>query len=669
LFAALASTAATVAATPLTVPAAMRVDGAPPVPEKLATDLAPYGEFVPTHFIAWHPTEQDMLLSRRAGGVAQLFLLRDPLAIPQPLTRGKDPVRGAVWEPRKGSYIVFARDQGGDEATQIYRLDLKTLEERPLVTGPEQYSIGPWNQAQDRLLIIGRPLDRGGRREGALAEVWSVDPLWPETRQRILTLPGAHWRVVRWLDQEGRLIVNEALSASTSRLWTIDLATGRRQTIGEGESATDGREGDAWIYRKRYDGDLAKLSRIDIRSGAREWITRDVEHEVDSWSVSPDGRRIAVLYNVDGKNVLRLLDQDLTVRATPPLPPGLVTGASWHRNGRDLALTIESAESPGEIYSLDVETRQLARWTRHPHMARTRKPLVEAELIRWTSFDGMQITGFIHRPPVIPAINASTVRGRRPVVIDIHGGPASQARPGFRGMVNYWINERGWAVIYPNVRGSTGFGRRFLDSDNGVRREDAVRDLGALLDWIATQPDLDPSRVAVIGASYGGYLALATAVRYGQRIAAVYSNAGISHFVSYLEGTESYRREIRRSEYGDERDPAMRRFLDSISPLTHAESIRAPLMVAHGRNDPRVPLAEAERIVRRARSNGTPVWYLLAEDEGHGFQKRANAEYQFALLTLFLDHHIGGARRIPPAERNKRDAPSPPAGSQTATAY
>jgi dipeptidyl aminopeptidase/acylaminoacyl peptidase len=632
------------AAAMLAPPPAVRVDGAPGVPQQLASDMAPYGDYTPTRFVAWHPTEQDMLILRRAGGVPQLFLLRDPLATPQQLTRGRDAVRGAVFEPRRGAYVILARDTAGDEATQLYRLDLKTLEEKPLMVGPEQYTLGPWNQAQDRVLVIARSLDRdrGARRDPPVADVYVLDPLAPEQRTRLTALPGVHWRLVRWLDRENRLIVNEPVSATVSRLWSIDLATGRRTELGDGDATPDLREGDPWLYRKRYDGDLAKLSRIDIRSGEREWVTRTVEHEVDLWAVSRDGRRIAVLYNVEGKSALRLIDRDLTVRAVPQLPPGVVTALAWHRNGRDLALSIEAADSPGEIYSIDVETRQVVRWTRHPRIPGTKQPFVEAELIQWPSFDGTLVTGFIHRPAAIPAVNAGTVRGRRrPVVIDVHGGPASQARPGFRGQVNYWINELGWAVIYPNVRGSTGFGRRFVDADNGYRREDALKDLGSLLDWIATQPDLDASRVAVIGSSYGGYLALASGARYGNRLAAVYSNAGISHFVSFLEATESYRRDLRRAEYGDERDPAMRRFLDSISPLTHAESIRAPLMVAHGRNDPRVPLSEAEQIVRRVRANGTPVWFLLAEDEGHGFVKKANAEYQFALLTLFLERHLG----------------------------
>jgi dipeptidyl aminopeptidase/acylaminoacyl peptidase len=318
----------------------------------------------------------------------------------------------------------------------------------------------------------------------------------------------------------------------------------------------------------------------------------------------------------------------------PTLPSGLISSASWHKNGRDLALAIESAESPGEVFSLNTDTGMVTRWTQHPMMPFVKRPFTEAEPISWRSFDGMTISGFMHRP------NAKDFPGKRPVIISIHGGPEVQSRPGFRGRTNYWINERGYAMIYPNVRGSSGFGKRFLEADNARKREDSVKDIGALLDWIHAQPELDTTRVAVMGGSYGGYMVLAASVMYSHRLAAAFDSVGISHFVSFLENTETYRRDLRRSEYGDERDPETRKFLDSISPLTNANKIKVPLMVSHGKNDPRVPYTEAEQIVKKVRANGSPVWYLLAEDEGHGFAKKVNADFQFAAMTTFYDKYL-----------------------------
>ncbi len=623
---------------PLTPPPAIKLDGVPNIPQSLAADIAPYGEFSATRFVAWHPIEQDMLIIRRAGNTAQLFLQADPLGKALQLTKGKEPIRSAMYEPKRGEYILFTRDSGGDEATQLYRLDPKTLEEKQITPAGELHSPGPWNTAQDKLIISARALDRNGKREQASVDVYAVNPLQPEARFKLTTLPGAGWSVLRWLDRENKLIVSQTESSTKSLLWSLDMATGIRALIGDGTGGSDS-SGDRWLYRKKFDADFAKLSRIDMRSGERQWVSKDIPHDIDAWSVARSNRRVALLVNVNGSTQLRLFDDELNVLAVPPLPPGLITGVSWHRNGRDLALSIESAESPGELFSVDVDSATVTRWTQHAAVAGTKRPFAEAELVSWKSFDGLPITGFLHRP------NAREFPGKRPVIISIHGGPEGQSRPGFRGRSNFFINERGYALIYPNVRGSIGFGRKFLEADNLKKREDSVRDIGALLDWIKTQPDLDSSRVAVMGGSYGGYMVLATSVLYGDRLAAAYNAVGISHFVSFLENTETYRRDLRRNEYGDERDPEMRKFLDGISPLTRAEKIKVPLMVIHGKNDPRVPYTEAEQIVRKVRSSGGTVWYLLAEDEGHGFAKKANADFQFAVMTAFYDRYL--QKRVP----------------------
>ncbi len=622
-------------------PSAMKIDGAPPVPQALADDIEPYGEFYPTRFVAWHPTEQDMLVLRRGANSAQLFLLTDPKAKPIQLTRGREPVRDAIFEAKRGSYILFARDRGGDEATQIYRLDPRTLEEKQITPNGELHAIGPWNSARDKLIITSSPLDRtaanGVRREQSSLTVYAMNPLQPEARFRLATLQGAGWSVLKWLDRENRLVLSEAQTDGRSIAWSLDLATGQRRKIDDGFAFDDEQSGDRFVHRRTVDDDFVKLARTDLRTGEREWITRKFPHDVDTWSVSKSNGRLAVLLNVNGLAQLKLFAEDLTQLAVPTLPPGLITSVAWHRNGRDLALTIESADSPGEVFSIDVDAQQVLRWTQHSSVPDVDRPFAEASPIAWKSFDGMTITGLIHKPPrSLPRPPAA----KFPVIINVHGGPVAQSRPGFRGRMNFWINERGVAMIYPNIRGSSGFGKKFREADNGFKRESAVRDIGTLLDWIATQPDLDASRVAIMGGSYGGYIALAAGITYGDRMSAVYSSVGISHFVNFLENTETYRRDLRRSEYGDERDPATRRFLELISPLTHADKIRIPVLISHGKNDPRVPFTEAEQIVKKVRANGTPVWYLLAEDEGHGFAKRDNQDYQFATATLFFDRYL-----------------------------
>jgi dipeptidyl aminopeptidase/acylaminoacyl peptidase len=310
-----------------------------------------------------------------------------------------------------------------------------------------------------------------------------------------------------------------------------------------------------------------------------------------------------------------------------------VSRVTWDERSRELAFNLNSAQSPSDVWSIDSVTATPTRWTE------TRVPGLDASAfaaqaaIEWKSFDDRIIHGFITRPP-------ARFGGRRPVLVDIHGGPEGQARPGFMGRLNYLVDRLGMAIIEPNVRGSTGYGRTFVSLDNGAKREDSVRDIGALLDWIATQADLDPARVAIFGGSYGGYMSLAVATHYPERIAGNIDVVGIANFVSFLEHTESYRRDLRRVEYGDERDPAMRELLTRMSPVTNAARIARPLLVVHGRNDPRVPYTEAEQIVTTVRAKGVPVWYILADNEGHGFARKDNADFFFAAMTLFLEQTL-----------------------------
>jgi dipeptidyl aminopeptidase/acylaminoacyl peptidase len=227
------------------------------------------------------------------------------------------------------------------------------------------------------------------------------------------------------------------------------------------------------------------------------------------------------------------------------------------------------------------------------------------------------------------------------VLIDIHGGPESQHRPGWSSFRQYLVTELGFAVVAPNVRGSSGYGRSYLALDNGLLREDSVRDIGALLVWIGLQPDLDRNRVVVAGGSYGGYMALASLVHYGDRLAGGIDTVGISNFVSFLTSTADYRRDLRRAEYGDERDTQMRAHLQAISPLTNAPAIRKPLLIVQGLNDPRVPASESEQMMATVRARGGEVWYLAAKDEGHGFRKKANSDVYRATMIAFLKQLSG----------------------------
>jgi dipeptidyl aminopeptidase/acylaminoacyl peptidase len=332
--------------------------------------------------------------------------------------------------------------------------------------------------------------------------------------------------------------------------------------------------------------------------------------------------------------VLRILDTATGSVRTPTLPMGTIGGVEVAPWG-EIGFTFTSARSPADAYSVDPKTLSVTRWTSSETGGLDAAMNAEPELITVTSFDRLPLSGFLYRP------DPRRFPGPRPLLINIHGGPESQSRPTFLGRSNYLLNELGIAIFLPNVRGSTGYGKRFVSLDNGpFRREDSVRDMGAFLDALAMDPQLDAARFAVTGGSYGGYMCYASAIHFGDRLRAASCIVAISNFVTFLENTQGYRRDLRRVEYGDERDPKQRRQLEEISPLTRSSEIRMPLLVVTGANDPRVPASEADQIVRAVRSHGRQAWHLLAMDEGHGFAKKANQDYQFWTSLMFWEQTL-----------------------------
>ena len=383
------------------------------------------------------------------------------------------------------------------------------------------------------------------------------------------------------------------------------------------------------------DSEFQRLAYVDLATKTHTYLTDHIKWDVDSFELTEDGKTIAFVTNEDGVSKLHLLDaRSRKEKSVPRLPVGVIGGIEWPKNGRDLGFTISTARAASDVYSLDTQTGKVERWTESETGGLNTAGLAEPELVRWQSFDGKTISGFLYMPP------AGKFKGARPVIINIHGGPEGQSRPSFLGRSNYFLNEQGVAILFPNVRGSTGYGKTFLALDNGFKREDTYKDIGALLDWIRTRPDLDASRVMVTGGSYGGHMAFAIATLYSDRIRASLPVVGISNLVSFLEHTESYRRDLRRAEYGDERDPKMREFMLRTAPLNNAANIKRPMFVVAGGNDPRVPVGEAEQMVRTVRKGDTPVWYLMAKDEGHGFAKKKNQDFQFYATVMFVREYL-----------------------------
>jgi dipeptidyl aminopeptidase/acylaminoacyl peptidase len=614
------------------------VEGLPPVPASIAEAVARYTEFRSAGFADWHPVRREMLISTRFGDVPQVHLVKAPGGARQQLTFFPDRVGGAAFEPKAGEYFVFGKDRGGDEFTQGYRYDLATGNVTMFTDGGRsQNGGGPWSTAGDRMAYSST------RRNGADRDVHVIDPRDPATDRRVLEVKGGGWQPVDWSPDDRTLLVAEYVSVNESYLWLVDLATGEKKLLtpktgqpvsyGDAEFAADGR---GVFVTTDKDNEFKRLARIDLATGAHTYYTSDVPWDVEGFDLSEDGKTIAFTTNEEGLDVLRLLDV-ATGRERPRpqlgLGPGVMGGLFWHRNGKDLAFTYNSAQSSTDVYSLDVTTGKVERWTESELGGLNAATFSPAELVGWKSFDGKTISGFLYKPP-------ASFTGRRPVVINIHGGPEGQSVPSFLGRNNYDLNELGVAIVFPNVRGSTGFGKTFVALDNGMKREDSVKDIGALLDWVATRPDLDASRVMVTGGSYGGYMTLAVATHYNDRIRCALDVVGISNFVTFLQHTEAYRRDLRRVEYGDERDPAMRAFLEKISPMTSAAKITKPMFIVQGRNDPRVPYTESQQMVETIRRNNGAVWYLMANDEGHGFAKKRNQDFLFYATVMFMKQHL-----------------------------
>ena len=612
------------------------VDGIPAIPESVAEAASRYTELRFASAQSWHPARREMLIATRFGDTVQIHSVKMPGGDRRQLTFFPDRVQGASYEPTKGDFFVFTKDTGGNEFSQLYRYDLPGGITTLLTDGKSQNGGLVWSTAGGRF-VYGST-----RRNGADRDLYVQDPRQPGSDRRLAELQGGGWQALDWSPDDTRILAAEEISANETYLWLLDAATGQKTLLtpkggpekvayAGGEFAADGRS--LYVTTDR-DSEFLRLARVDLATGKHTYLTSHISWDVDTFDLSPDGRTIAFVTNEDGASRLRLLDTATGKERPVELPGlGIADGLEWHANSRDLAFTFSSARSSADAYSLDATTGKVERWTESETGGLDASSFAEPELVHWKSFDGKTISGFLYRPP-------ARFTGPRPVVINIHGGPESQYRPGFLGRSNYYLNELGVAIVFPNVRGSTGYGKTFLKLDNGLLREDSVKDIGALLDWTLTRPDLDADRVMVMGGSYGGYMTLAVATHYADRIRSAVDIVGVSNFITFMERTEAYRRDLRRVEYGDERDLKMREFFTRIAAVNNVDKITKPLFIVAGQNDPRVPAREGEQMVAAMKKNGRPVWWLMARDEGHGFAKKKNQDFQFYATIAFMRAHL-----------------------------
>jgi dipeptidyl aminopeptidase/acylaminoacyl peptidase len=612
------------------------VEGVPTIPVSLAEGVRRYSEFRSADFISWHPTRREMLIETRFGDTAQVHQVTFPGGARTQLTFFTDRVAGAEYQPRSGESFVFSKDVGGGEFFQLYCYDASTGDIALLTDGKSRNTSPRWSYQGDRIAYGST------KRTGNDVDIWVVNAADPASARMVAQMEGGGWEVSDWSPDGKELLATNSVSAAESYVWLIDITTGNKDLLTPKSgsetvaysNARFAKDGKGVYVTSDQDSEFQRIVFMDLNTHKATVLTPQLKWDVDEFALSQDGRWIAFEANEDGISVLHVLDTRSNKEVpVPKLPIGVLYGIAWRDHSREIAFNLSSASQDYDAYSLDMATGKLERWTFSETGGLNTSGFSQPQLIHWKSWDNRTISAFLYKPP-------TKFSGKHPVIIDIHGGPEGQVRADFIGRDNYYLNDLGIAMIYPNVRGSTGYGKSFQKLDNGFLREGSYKDISTLLDWIQTQRDLDSAKVMVTGGSYGGFMTLAVATNYNDRICCSVDIVGPSNLVTFLEHTSGYRQDLRRVEYGDERDPKMREFLEKIAPANNAKNITKPLFVVAGQNDPRVPASESSQMVQVVRQNGTTVWWLLAKDEGHGFAKKKNRDYLFYATVMFIKQYL-----------------------------
>jgi dipeptidyl aminopeptidase/acylaminoacyl peptidase len=616
----------------------------PEISEEIASNLFRYQNVRSASFREWTSDGESIYVATRFGDVTSIHRVDMPLGARRQLTFYEEPIGGVTRQPGRDR-MLFTRDAGGSEFAQIFMLDPETGNAQMLSDGESRNGAVLWDRRGTRAAY------QSTRRNGASNDIWIMDPDDPDSAEIAVTSPdGSWWGPTEFSGAGSKLLVQNYVSVTDSRVHLVDLDTGANTRITGGPEnpsvnlavAFDDSNDGYWLITDQG-SEFSQLAWQSMEPDARpEIVTADIPWNVSAATLSHDRGRMVFVTNEDGMSRVYLMDvESRQYRSVDNLPTGLVFGTTFSPNDRYLAMTLNTPQTPSDTFVLGMgddplDYGELVRWTDSEVGGLDTTMFRTPELVHYPTFDKIgdsqrEIPAWVYKP---------AGDGPFPVVISIHGGPEGQARPSFSSTYQMWIDKLGVAVIQPNVRGSNGYGKSYVGLDNGFQREDSVKDIGALLDWVETQPDLDKDRVAVFGGSYGGYMVLASAVHFSDRLTAAVDIVGISNFVTFLENTQDYRRDLRRVEYGDERDPAMRAHLEKISPLNNIEQIGIPMFVVQGENDPRVPVTEATQVVEALRGQGHTVWYMNALNEGHGYRKRENVDIYQQATVLFFQQYL-----------------------------
>ena len=573
-----------------------------------------------------------MLISTRFGNSNQLHYVKMPGGDRSQITFYDEPIVSATFEPVKGAYFLFLKDVGGNEFGQIYRYDIANKKTTLLTDGKRSQNGGiVWNNKGDKIAYGST------KRNGQDRDIYLLNPMDPSSDKKAAENSGGGWSVADWSSDDTKLLLREAISVNESRLYLLDLVSGAKTRLlpeKDERSAYNGiafsKDGKGVYLITNKDNEFNRLAYYDLATKRLHYITSAIPWDVEDAELSKDKTQLAFATNENGiSKVYTMSTKTNQFASVPNLPTGVIGAIRWSGDSKSIGMSFFAYNASSDVFDYNTATKTITRWTESELGGIDVSSLQTPELISWKSFDGKDISGYLFKP-------ASTFSGKRPVIINIHGGPEGQSLPVFQGRSNYFLNELGIAIIYPNVRGSTGYGKTFVDLDNGMKREESVKDIGALIDWIKLQPGLDKDRIMITGGSYGGYMTLAVSYLYADKIRCSLDVVGISNFNTFMKNTEAYRRDLRRVEYGDERDPAVSAYFESIAPLNHSDKIKKPLFIVQGGNDPRVPYTESIQMKDKIKQNGGTVWFLMAKDEGHGFRKKNNQDFQFYATIEFI---------------------------------
>lgn len=614
-------------------------EGIPEIPTTLMDKMNQYQNTRGAGFVDWTPDGKKILMFTRFGDTPQLHLLDHAGGDRKQITFFKEPVSLAKFMPTGNDKFVFLKDVGGNEFSQQYLFDMSTGKYELISDGGRtQNSLPQFSNNGKQFTTVST------RRNGKDYDIY-VSSVDSPKEAKIVLQEGGSWSVRDWAPDDNFLLLSKYISSTNSKIYILDLKTSKLEQINSSDeeiaygSTSWSADGKGIFIVNDQGSEFLTLKYYDIASKKFTAISSSIPWDITSMTDNKTRTKLLFSANENGSSKLYLLDAATKkFDAIPGLPVGVISDFRFNPVTKDIVFAITSAQTPSDIFTYNTETKKLVRWTNSEVGGLNTSTFTIPTLIEFETFDKVgdkqrKIPAFYYKPATKPG-------QKLPVVIQIHGGPESQYQPWFSSFISFLNNEVGVAVIAPNVRGSSGYGKSYLKMDNGFNREESVKDIGALIEWIAKQPELDASRICVYGGSYGGYMVLASLCHFNDKLKCGVDIVGISNFVTFLEKTEDYRKDLRRVEYGDERDAKMKEFLVKISPANNVQKITKPLFIIQGLNDPRVPVNEAEQMKQKMRDQKGDVWYLLAKDEGHGFKKKPNVDYMQWSVVMWLQEKL-----------------------------